>query len=183
MICWLRIGTKSDSGGEMMSSRRRSATPSSSHTIVARTEGNTYAVRVWAVCIVQGFHFLSPHANPHRPIRAAFVSRGFGFVHHSIAILYHQVPNPNLTIRDFCIAVYRRWRASTRRRCTRWPRTARAGGCWRRRSNRAPLCRRRCNASSSWRSEPSRRACRPPPCRPRVRTRRTLVRIGADQNE
>jgi hypothetical protein len=30
---------------------------------------------------------------------------GFGFVHHSIAILYHQVPNPNLTIRDFSIAV------------------------------------------------------------------------------
>jgi hypothetical protein len=22
------------------------------------------------------------------------VPRGFGFVHHSIAILYHQVPNP-----------------------------------------------------------------------------------------
>jgi hypothetical protein len=23
-----------------------------------------------------------------------FVPRGFGFVHHSIAILYHEVPNP-----------------------------------------------------------------------------------------
>jgi hypothetical protein len=34
-----------------------------------------------------------------------FVPRGFGFVHHSIAILYHAVPNPNLTIRHFCIAV------------------------------------------------------------------------------
>ena len=34
-----------------------------------------------------------------------FVPRGFGFVHHSIAILYHEVPNPNLTIRNFCIAV------------------------------------------------------------------------------
>jgi hypothetical protein len=34
-----------------------------------------------------------------------FVPRGFGFVHHSIAILYHQVPNPNITIRNFCIAV------------------------------------------------------------------------------
>jgi hypothetical protein len=34
-----------------------------------------------------------------------FVPRGFGFVHHSIAILYHEVPNPNLTIRDFFIAV------------------------------------------------------------------------------
>jgi hypothetical protein len=30
-----------------------------------------------------------------------FVPRGFGFVHHSIAILDHQVPNPNLTIRNF----------------------------------------------------------------------------------
>jgi hypothetical protein len=36
-----------------------------------------------------------------------FVPRGFGFVHHSIAILYHQVPNPNLTIRNFFIAVQR----------------------------------------------------------------------------
>ena len=34
-----------------------------------------------------------------------FAPRGFGFVHHSIAILYHQVPNPNITIRDFFIAV------------------------------------------------------------------------------
>jgi hypothetical protein len=33
------------------------------------------------------------------------VPRGFGFVHHSIAILYHQVPNPNITIRNFFIAV------------------------------------------------------------------------------
>jgi hypothetical protein len=30
---------------------------------------------------------------------------GFGFVHHSIAILYHQVPNPSITIRNFSIAV------------------------------------------------------------------------------
>jgi hypothetical protein len=37
-----------------------------------------------------------------------FVSRGFGFVHHSIAILHHEVPNPNLTIRNFFIAVWRR---------------------------------------------------------------------------
>jgi hypothetical protein len=28
-----------------------------------------------------------------------FVPRGFGFVHHSIAIIDHEVPNPNLTIR------------------------------------------------------------------------------------
>ena len=34
-----------------------------------------------------------------------FVPRRFGFVYHSIAILYHQVPNPYLTIRNFCIAV------------------------------------------------------------------------------
>jgi hypothetical protein len=32
-----------------------------------------------------------------------FVLRGFRFVHHSIAILYHEVPNPNLTIRNFYI--------------------------------------------------------------------------------
>jgi hypothetical protein len=30
-----------------------------------------------------------------------FVPRGFVFVHHSIAILYHQVPNPDITIRLF----------------------------------------------------------------------------------
>jgi hypothetical protein len=36
-----------------------------------------------------------------------FVPRSFGFVHHSIAILYHEVPNPNMTIRDFLIAVPR----------------------------------------------------------------------------
>jgi hypothetical protein len=29
------------------------------------------------------------------------VPRGFGFVHHSIAILYHEVPNLSLTIRNF----------------------------------------------------------------------------------
>ena len=34
-----------------------------------------------------------------------FVPRGFGVVHHSIAILDHEVPNPNLTIRNFFIAV------------------------------------------------------------------------------
>jgi hypothetical protein len=35
-----------------------------------------------------------------------FAPRGFGFVHHTIAILYHEVPNPNLTIRNFFIAVW-----------------------------------------------------------------------------
>ena len=33
-----------------------------------------------------------------------FVPRGFGFVRHSIAILYHQVPDPDITIRNFFIA-------------------------------------------------------------------------------
>jgi hypothetical protein len=36
------------------------------------------------------------------------VPRGFGFAHHSTAILYHEVPNPNITIRNFFIAVGRR---------------------------------------------------------------------------
>ena len=34
-----------------------------------------------------------------------FVPRGFGFVHHSIANLYHEVPNLSITIRNFFIAV------------------------------------------------------------------------------
>jgi hypothetical protein len=49
--------------------------------------------------------------NPSNPFGivplSRFVPRGFGFVHHSIAILYHEVPNPNLTIRNFFIAVGR----------------------------------------------------------------------------
>jgi hypothetical protein len=49
--------------------------------------------------------------NPSNPFGVVplsnFVPRGFGFVHHSIAILYHEVPNPNLTIRNFSIAVRR----------------------------------------------------------------------------
>ena len=48
-----------------------------------------------------------------------FVPRGFAFVHHSIATFYHEVPNPNLTIRNFFIAVHRRtialWRHEARR--------------------------------------------------------------------
>jgi hypothetical protein len=47
--------------------------------------------------------------NPSNPFGIVplsnFVPRGFEFVHHSIAILYHEVPNPNITIRDFFIAV------------------------------------------------------------------------------
>jgi hypothetical protein len=42
-----------------------------------------------------------------------FVRRCFGFVHHSIAILYHQVPNLSITIRNFLIAV-RQPRATSR---------------------------------------------------------------------
>ena len=42
--------------------------------------------------------------NPSKPVGivplSRFVLRGFGVVHHSIAILYHEVPNPNLTIRN-----------------------------------------------------------------------------------
>jgi hypothetical protein len=49
--------------------------------------------------------------NPSNPFGivplSRFVPRGFGFVHHSIVILYHEVPNPNLTIRNFFIAVGR----------------------------------------------------------------------------
>jgi hypothetical protein len=47
--------------------------------------------------------------NPSNPFGIAplynFVRRGFAFVHHSIAIFYHEVPNPYLTIRNFFIAV------------------------------------------------------------------------------
>jgi hypothetical protein len=49
--------------------------------------------------------------NPSNPLEIVplsnFVLRGFGFVHHSIAILYHEVPYPNLAIRNFFIAVWR----------------------------------------------------------------------------
>jgi hypothetical protein len=47
--------------------------------------------------------------NPSNPFGivplSTFVPRGFKFVHHSLAILYHEVPNPYLTIRNFYIAV------------------------------------------------------------------------------
>jgi hypothetical protein len=43
-----------------------------------------------------------PNPSARLPL-SNFVPRGFGFAHHSIAILYHQVPNPNLTIRNFWI--------------------------------------------------------------------------------
>jgi hypothetical protein len=84
-----------------------------------------------------------------------FAPRGFGFVHHSIALLYHQVPNRSLTIRHFCIAVSHsptcfslapRWRPVTPRwlrpRRRRWWRR-RNGYRWRRRRRRLPTWRRR----------------------------------------
>jgi hypothetical protein len=47
--------------------------------------------------------------NPSNPFGivplSRFVPRGFGFVHHSIAILYHEVPYLSITIRNFFIAV------------------------------------------------------------------------------
>jgi hypothetical protein len=46
-----------------------------------------------------------------------FVPRGFGFVHHSIAILYHQVSNLSITIRNFCIAVPHRTPRGCQCRC------------------------------------------------------------------
>jgi hypothetical protein len=49
--------------------------------------------------------------NPSNPFEIVplsnFVPRGFGFVHHSIAILDDEVPNPNITVRNFLIAVTR----------------------------------------------------------------------------
>jgi hypothetical protein len=40
--------------------------------------------------------------NPSNPFGIVplsnFIPRGFGFVHHSIAILYHEVPNPSSTV-------------------------------------------------------------------------------------
>jgi hypothetical protein len=38
--------------------------------------------------------------------RSAIVPRGLGFVHHSRAIFCRAVPNPNITIRNFFIAVW-----------------------------------------------------------------------------
>jgi hypothetical protein len=75
--------------------------------------------------------------NPSNPFGIVplsnFVPRGFGFVHHSIAILDQHVRNAHLTIRDFCIAVrWRRrrgwgrwWRGCSGRRWCCWPRKER----------------------------------------------------------
>jgi hypothetical protein len=49
--------------------------------------------------------------NPSNPFGIVplsnYVPRGYGFVHHSIAILYHEVPNLSITIRNFFNAVPR----------------------------------------------------------------------------
>ena len=98
------------------------------------------------------------------------VPRGFGFVHHSIAILYHEVPNPNLTIRNFFIAV--RWR-------TRGARTTRR---WRRSNTTCPWRCRRC--TTRWTSTRCLRLCLclppppPPPPRRLRRARREQVRLS-----
>jgi hypothetical protein len=46
-----------------------------SRIVVARAEGYTYAAKVWAVCLVQGPHFLSPRANHDSSDSAIFTSR------------------------------------------------------------------------------------------------------------
>jgi hypothetical protein len=50
-------------------------------------------------------------SNPSNPYGivplSRFVPRVFGFVHHSIALLYHEVPNLSITVRNFFIAVCR----------------------------------------------------------------------------
>jgi hypothetical protein len=48
----------------------------------------------------------NPSAQGYIAARSTIVPRGF--VHYSIAILYHEVPNPNITIRNFSIAVRQR---------------------------------------------------------------------------
>jgi hypothetical protein len=49
--------------------------------------------------------------NPSNPFGIVplsnFVLGFFGFVHHSMAILDHEVPKPNITIRNFSIAEQR----------------------------------------------------------------------------
>jgi hypothetical protein len=54
------------------------------------------------------------------------VPRGFGFVHHSIAILYHEVPNLSITIRNFFIAVHQAAQVLRRRERTAHARKAAA---------------------------------------------------------
>jgi hypothetical protein len=59
------------------------------------------------------------------PLSNFIPTRGFGFVHHSIAILCHEVPNLSITIRNFFIAV---GRAAPRHRCP--PGTPAAPAAW-----------------------------------------------------
>jgi hypothetical protein len=62
-------------------------------------------IRVWHGATEHGPLNDGQISNPSNPFGIVPLSnsvpRGFGFVHHSIAILCHQVPNPNITIRFF----------------------------------------------------------------------------------
>jgi hypothetical protein len=84
-------------------------------------------IRVWHGATANGPNDIQIQ-NPSNPFGIVplsnFVPRGFGCVHHSIALLDHEVPNPNLTIRDFCTAVGE-WvcaRTAPRRGWLPWPR-------------------------------------------------------------
>jgi hypothetical protein len=61
------------------------------------------------IAVPQERAFAGQIPNPSNPFGIVplsnFVPRGFGLVHHSIAILYHQVPTLGITIRNFFIAV------------------------------------------------------------------------------
>jgi hypothetical protein len=74
------------------------------------------------------------------------VLRGFGFVHHPIAILYRQVPNPNIT--NFCIAEpgTSATRRSSPRRCSA---DSAAAAREVRRVSLGPLCVRLCSDGKS----------------------------------
>jgi hypothetical protein len=70
-------------------------------------------------------HDCSPYSHVH--VRRESV----GFVHHSRTILCRTLPNPNDTIRNFCIAVWTRRRSWTwaRRWAARWAASSSAGTC------------------------------------------------------
>jgi hypothetical protein len=102
-----------------------------------------------------------------------FVPRGFGFVHHSIAILDHEVPNPNLTIRNFLIAVGASGGGGAR---VGW--VVRGGGARKPmfRSGAHDLCHPHC-VTMSLTASPSR--CLYAPRRSQVRSVRTRRRTAA----
>jgi hypothetical protein len=65
-------------------------------------------IRVWHGATENGPRRMDKSKTPPTHLgscRYLTLPRGFGFVHHSRAILYHEVPNPNITIRNFLIAV------------------------------------------------------------------------------